>query len=127
MQSRQKETEVCPPYSLDPLVAENYYYYPKRRSDVRVRVVDGEMVVLDRQGGLIHQLNQTASFIWDRCDGKSTVADITNQLAEAFDVDPKTSLKDIAAIVGQFQKLNLVEPRQKESLFQKKIRRIDHG
>ena len=111
MQTRQKETEVCPPNSLDPLVGENYY--SKRRSDVRVCVVEGEKVVLDRQGGMIHQLNQTASFIWDWCDGKSTVADITNQLAEAFDVDPKTSLKDVAAIVGQFQKLNLLEPRQK--------------
>ncbi|MGH7772247.1 MAG: PqqD family protein [Candidatus Binatia bacterium] len=70
-------------------------------------------MVLDREAELIHQLNQTASFIWDCCDGKSTVADITNQLVEAFNVDPETSVKDVTAIVGQFQKLGLLEPRQK--------------
>ncbi len=82
---------------------------PKRRSDVRVRVVASEMVVLDRQGGLIHQLNHTAGYIWERCDGKSTMADIAKQLAEAFDVDPPTAAADVAAVVQQFQQLNLLE------------------
>ena len=88
--------------------------YPKHRSDVIVRVVDHETVVLDRQGELIHQLNETAGYIWDRCDGESTVADITNQLAEAFSVDPETARKDGAVIVSQLQQLNLLEAQSRE-------------
>jgi hypothetical protein len=84
-------------------------HYPKRRFDVRVRVVEGETVVFDRQAGLIHQLNQTASYIWDRCDGTSTIADIATQLAAAFDVEPKRAAHDVAAIVGQLQSLRLSE------------------
>jgi len=79
-----------------------------------VRAVGNETVVLDRQGELVHQLNQTASYIWDRCDGKSTVPGITNQLAEAFSVDPETAQKDGAVIVSQLQKLNLLEPTNRE-------------
>ena len=85
--------------------------YPKRRSDVIVREVDHETVVLDRKGKLVHQLNQTAGYIWDRCDGESTVTDIANQLAEAFDVDPDTARKDGAAIVSQLGQLNLLEAK----------------
>ncbi len=109
MQDRLKRREIWPPDSLDPPMGKNYYYYPKRRSDVNVRVLDGETVVLDRQGAMIHQLNRTASYIWEKCDGQSTLAEIENQMAEAFDVDRKTAAKDLAAILWQLRQLNLLE------------------
>ena len=94
------------PDDLTLLVGDNF---PKRRSHLRVRVVEGETLVLDRQESQIHQLNQTASYIWDRCDGKSTVAEIAKQLAEVFDIDSMTAPKDVATIIRQLQRLNLLE------------------
>jgi hypothetical protein len=44
-------------------------HYPKQRSDVNVGVSDGETVVLYRWQELIYQLNHTATFIWEQCDG----------------------------------------------------------
>ncbi len=76
---------------------------------MNIRVVDGETVVFDRREELIHQLNLTAGYIWDRCDGKSSVVKITNQFAKAFDVDSKTAGKDVDAIVLQLRSLNLLE------------------
>ena len=75
--------------------------YLRRRSDVNIRVVDGEAVVLDRPEGLIHQLNQTATYIWERCDGKYTVAEIAAQLAQTFDVAPESAVQDVAKVVKQ--------------------------
>jgi hypothetical protein len=92
--------------STPPLMA----YCPRRRADVRMRIIDGETVVLDRHEGLIHQFNQTASYIWEWCDGKSTTVEIAQQLAEAFDVPPATAADDVAAIVRRLQALNLLEP-----------------
>ena len=83
--------------------------HPKRRNDVNVRILDGEAVVLDRQAGLIHQLNQTASYIWDRCDGQFTVAEIANQLAAAFDVDADTAVHDVATAIQELHRLRLLE------------------
>ncbi|MEW6297488.1 MAG: PqqD family protein [Thermodesulfobacteriota bacterium] len=83
--------------------------YPKRRSGILVRVVDGETVVLDRQKGLIHQLNHTASYIWDQCDGTSPVEAIAARFSEAFAVDGETAAKDVTATVLQFRQLHLLE------------------
>ena len=82
---------------------------PKQRSGVSVRVVEGETVVLDRNQGLIHQLNRTASYIWDRCNGRFTVREIAHQLADAFDIEPQTATRDVAAVVEQLQELQLLE------------------
>jgi hypothetical protein len=83
--------------------------YPKKRHDVSARVIEGEMVVLDRGHGQIHQFNQTASFIWERCDGQRTLHDIARQLVENFAVDFSTALCDVTKVIGELEKLNLLE------------------
>jgi Coenzyme PQQ synthesis protein D (PqqD) len=83
--------------------------YPRRRADVRVRVIEGEIIVLDRQGGVIHQLNPTASWIWEHCDGTATLAEIAQQLATIYEVDPQRAAHDVAAIIDQFERLGLLE------------------
>jgi len=85
--------------------------YPQQRSDVRVCRVEEEMIVFDRRCGLIHQLNPTARYIWERCDGTATVADIAQHLAEAFGVDPQTAAADVVALMEQLHTLELLAPQ----------------
>jgi len=85
---------------------------PKRRDDLTIRTVDGETVVLDRQGGLVHQFNVTASFIWQHCDGKTTIDEIANDLVERYQVDFETALQNVGEIVKQLYDLGLLESRQ---------------
>jgi hypothetical protein len=82
---------------------------PKHRLDVQSRLVDGEMVVLDREQGLIHQLNRTATFIWEKCDGHRSAAEIAVQLSESFAVDETTALDDVIQILITLQQLKLVD------------------
>jgi hypothetical protein len=82
---------------------------PRRRAEVRTRLVNGETVVLDRHEQLIHQFNRTASYIWERCDGQRTPAEIAGQVCEAFEVDPSTALRDVLEIIRRLQKLKLLE------------------
>ena len=83
--------------------------YPRRRADVNSRVVEGETVVLDRQHELIHQLNHTATYIWERCDGKASVEDIAAQLTETFAVAYEIALKDVVQVISDFRDLQLLE------------------
>ena len=82
---------------------------PKTRSDLEQRVVDGESVVLDRQTDKIHQLNETASFIWARCDGEHSVSDIAAELATEFSTDQSTVDTDVPSAIEEFEKLGLLE------------------
>jgi len=86
---------------------------PRRRTDLNARLVEDEVVVLDRKADQVHQLNQTASFIWERCDGRSTPRDIAEQLVEAFEVDPDTAATSVTAALQQFTRLGLLESSRK--------------
>ena len=82
---------------------------PRRRTDLQARGLDGETLVLDRAGGLIHQLNATATFVWARCTGDRSLVDIAKDLADAFDVAPETAALDVETTVAQLQALRLVD------------------
>lgn len=82
--------------------------YPTRRSDVSVRMIEGETVILDRHSELIHQLNQTASYIWERCDGRSTVAEIALEFAGDFRIDADSAAEDTASVVRELERLGLI-------------------
>ena len=83
--------------------------HPKRRSDVSARAVQEELVVLDRAGNQIHQLNSTATFIWQRCDGRQTVQAIADEVAVTFAVDPETAREAVITSVRRFAELGLLE------------------
>ncbi len=83
--------------------------HPKRRSDVSARAVQEELVVLDRAGNHIHQLNPTATFIWHRCDGRQTVQAIADEVAGAFAIDPETAREAVITSVRRFAELGLLD------------------
>ena len=82
--------------------------YSKQRDDLYTRVVEGETVILDRQQNLIHQLNSTATYVWERCDGNTSLLRIATQLAEAFDVPQEIATRDLMMLIQQFHDLHLL-------------------
>jgi hypothetical protein len=101
---------------------------PRQRADLLVRVVDGETVVLDRGRGLVHQLNATASLIWDRCTGERGAAEIAADLVGAFHLDMETARRDVRVAVQRFTELGLLEGEGTGSkAATANERRIDHG
>ncbi len=80
----------------------------KRRTGVQSRLVEGEMIVLDREHDLIHQLNKTATFIWEHCDGQQSAAEIANALCENFEVDEPTAVKEVLETLERLHDLELI-------------------
>ena len=80
----------------------------KPRADLAIENADGEFIVLDKAAGKIHQLNSTASFVWNCMSDGLAIDEIASMLAEEFDVEPKTALSDAEAALAQFEGLALV-------------------
>ena len=75
------------------------------------REVDGETLVLDSRAELIHQMNPTASFIWQQARSGNEAEEIAAALAEQYDVDPETALRDVGGTLAKLVELNLVTGR----------------
>lgn len=81
---------------------------PNRRTEFEERIVEGEMVVMDKESEQIHQLNQTASFIWQLCDGNHDQQQIAEELAEAFEIDADTAEADVADTLKKLEEIGLL-------------------
>src|SRR3954464_3625915 len=79
-----------------------------RRPDLLTCTVDGEIVILDRAAGYVHQLNATASQIWRACDGQHSVEEIAAQVTEQFESTPDAVLRDVVVALGNLERLGLL-------------------
>lgn len=88
----------------------NMGMFPRQRTDITAREVDGDFLILDRKHNELHQLNSTASYVWQRCDGKTSVSEIAQAMVQEFGAEPAGVEKDVAALIAQFTALHLLEP-----------------
>jgi len=81
---------------------------PQRRLELVCRIIEGETVILNREAGVLHRLNPTASFIWECCDGSAGVDDIVARCVHAYAVDFMTCRNDVSETVLKLESLNLL-------------------
>ena len=101
-----QESTDSRPSQNDARVGESF---PKRRSDLNYKTIDGETLILNREEGRLHQLNPTASFIWDCCDGNSDIAEIIDRLAATYEVDYSTARKDVEEVLSNLRNSKLLD------------------
>lgn len=82
---------------------------PKRRDELSQRLVAGERVVLDPKSQAMHQLNITATIVWELCDGENSVVEIARNLAERFEIAEDLALRDVTDTVARFEKEGLLD------------------
>ena len=81
---------------------------PTIREDVQAQKVGDELVVLDNNSGQVHQLNVSASFIWENCNGEQTVKDIAHAMADYFGINQEQALSDVNTVIQEFHGKSLL-------------------
>ena len=76
---------------------------PVPSPDYRLAALDNEILLYHPTRTRMLHLNASASVVWQLCDGRRTIADITTLLQEAFPGDPEGVGRDVEAALGELE------------------------
>ena len=82
---------------------------PTARQGLGERVVDGEMLLVNAEGGEILVLNECALFIWQLLDGTVSVATLVERVTEEFDVTADTARADVEGFLQSLRDRSVLE------------------
>lgn len=60
---------------------------PIRTQNLPWRQIDGRAVIVQPARGRVHDLNPTATLLWERADGKASLDEIARAMSENFEVE----------------------------------------
>ena len=82
---------------------------PKPVSGVTGQVVDGEAVLVLPDKGEVKVLNEVGARIWELSDGTRTIAEISEQIAQEFEVDIQKAQNDAVIFLQQLEQKGVVK------------------
>jgi len=72
------------------------------------REIDGETVIISPHDSVMHELNDTGSFLWKNIDGKKSAAELAELLVENYEVTPDIALSDTQALLQEMSSRKLL-------------------
>jgi hypothetical protein len=80
----------------------------RTREGLTARSVDGEFLVVDRDGRQVHYLNATAGYVWSLLEKGASVEDVVARVVEHFEVERSTATREVESLIERLETLNLV-------------------
>ena len=74
------------------------------------REIDDETVIISPTENVMHELNDTGSFLWKNVDGRRTAAELAALLVAEYEVTPSAALADTEALLQQLISSKLLVP-----------------
>ena len=81
---------------------------PLRQPDFRLEKMDNELLLFNPKTTNILYLNETASLIWQLCDGQRSVTDMITLLIETFPEAGNSIKQDVDETITLFQKHGVI-------------------
>lgn len=82
---------------------------PRRQPHYRLEMIDSELLLFHPAQTKVLYCNETASIIWQLCDGQHTVEEITSLLAAVFAEAANSIAHDVETTLQQFLEHNAIE------------------
>jgi hypothetical protein len=74
------------------------------------REIDEATVIISPNDSVMHELNDTGSFLWKNIDGHRNAADLAALLAEIYEVPPDVALTDTQSLLEELSSRKLLVP-----------------
>lgn len=81
---------------------------PRLKSGLKLQVIDGEAIILDRGNERVHQLNEVGTFILERCDGTRTRDDLVTAVVAGYEVSEAEAAADTAGLLTRMKALDIL-------------------
>ena len=65
------------------------------------RMLGGETIVMSAGDSTLFSLDEIASFIWQRADGRTALTSIVHDICDQYDVTPEVAQRDAEEFVTQ--------------------------
>ena len=82
---------------------------PQQMPDYRLEVMDNELLLYHPVATKALYLNETASLVWQLCDGQRSVETIRSLLQQAYPQTNEQITKDVRFVLKQFLKQGMVK------------------
>ncbi len=82
---------------------------PTRLENVMERRVGNDRMLYDAAGRAVHVLNETALFVWQRCDGEHSVQDIISEAASVYTISTDKIQGDIEECMAALRSKGLLK------------------
>jgi hypothetical protein len=84
-------------------------YLIAQAEDVIWRRIGDDVVVIKDNGLATHVLNKTAAFIWESCDGKNDIDEITARLCQRFEVSADVAGQDVSELIERLTEVGIIK------------------
>ena len=74
------------------------------------REIDEATVIISPDESVMHELNDTGSFLWQNIDGHRSAADLAALLADNYEVTPDVALTDTLSLLEEMASKKLLVP-----------------
>lgn len=81
----------------------------QRNKNTAWRIIEGEGVLVDVDGGNMIHLNETAAEIWSLLDKNRAVSEIIDHICETFDVGKDTAKQDAVEFIENLLRNGIAE------------------
>ncbi len=79
----------------------------RRDDSLPFQEIQGRAIVVCPPRREIHELDETATFLWNALERASTVRELAMALCEEFDVEPERAERDVRAFLAELGKKGL--------------------
>lgn len=76
------------------------------------REIDDETVIISPNDSVMHELNDTGSFLWKNIDGHKSAAELAELLVANYEVTSDIALADTQSLLQEMSSRKLVVPVQ---------------
>ncbi len=84
---------------------------PRRKSGYHLEMLENELLLFSPEQELVLYFNETASVVWELCDGQRTVNDIVFLLSDAYPEAREAIESDVYSTLEQLAHHGVIELR----------------